>query len=110
VPSIKQKWKTLIKEKMVNSNGRVLSGVILLGVGVVLFARQLGVEMPYWLFRWEMFLIVLGIFVGAKHSFKRSGWIFPVLIGTFFLLDDLIIDIRLKDFFGQPLFYLQEQQ
>lgn len=89
-----------------NSNGRVLAGVILLGVGVVLFARQLGVEMPYWLFRWEMFLIVLGIFIGAKHSFKRSGWIFPVLIGSFFLLDDLIIDIRLKDFFWPTIILL----
>jgi K+ transporter len=64
--------------------GRVMAGVILVIVGVVLFAKQLGVELPYWLFRWEMFLIVLGIFIGAKHSFKRSGWIIPVLIGVFF--------------------------
>jgi predicted membrane protein len=88
------------------TNGRVLAGVILLGVGAVLFARQLGVEMPYWLFRWEMFLIILGIFLGAKNSFKRSGWIFPVLIGSFFLLDDLIIDIRLKDFFWPTIILL----
>jgi len=89
------------KFKNSSSNSRVLAGVILLGIGMVLFARELGVEIPYWLFRWEMFLIVLGLFLGAKNSFKTSGWIIPVLIGSFFLLDDLIIDIRLKDFFSQ---------
>jgi predicted membrane protein len=94
------------KFKNSSSNSRVLAGVILLGIGMVLFARELGVEMPYWLFRWEMFLIVLGLFLGAKNSFKTSGWIIPVLIGSFFLLDDLIIDIRLKDFFWPTVILL----
>lgn len=94
------------KLKHSSSNGRVLAGVILLGIGMVLFARELGVEMPYWLFRWEMFLIVLGLFLGAKNSFKTSGWIIPLLIGSFFLLDDLIIDIRLKDFFWPSVILL----
>ena len=79
--------------------GKVLGGIVLLIVGVVLFARQLGAELPYWLFRWEMFLIVLGVFMGAKDSFRRNGWIVLVLIGSFFLIDDLIIDIRLIKFF-----------
>jgi predicted membrane protein len=94
------------KFKNSSSNSRVLAGVILLGIGMVLFARELGVEIPYWLFRWEMFLIVLGLFLGAKNSFKTSGWIIPVLIGSFFLLDDLIIDIRLKDFFWPTIILL----
>ncbi len=79
--------------------GKVLGGIVLLIVGVVLFARQLGADLPYWLFRWEMFLIVLGVFMGAKESFRRNGWIVLVLIGSFFLIDDLIIDIRLIKFF-----------
>jgi predicted membrane protein len=86
--------------------GRVMAGVILVIVGVVLFAKQLGVELPYWLFRWEMFLIVLGLFIGAKHSFKRSGWIIPVLIGVFFLLDDWIVDINIKHFFWPTIILL----
>ena len=94
------------KFKNSSSKGRVLAGVILLGIGMVLFARELGVEMPYWLFRWEMFIIVLGLFLGAKNSFKTSGWMIPVLIGSFFLLDDLIIDIRLKDFFWPTVILL----
>lgn len=82
-----------------NANGRVMAGIILFIVGIVLFAKQLGVEFPYWLFRWEMLLIVLGFFLGAKHSFSRSGWLIPVFIGVFFLLDDWIIGLELKGFF-----------
>jgi len=80
-------------------NGRVMSGIVLFIVGIILFAEQLGVVFPYWLFRWEMFLIVLGFFLGAKHSFKRSGWLILVFIGVFFLLDDWIVGISLKRFF-----------
>lgn len=82
-----------------SASGRVFAGIILMVVGIVLFAKQFGLDLPYWVFRWEMFLIVLGLFLGAKNSFKRSGWMIPVLIGSFFLLDDLFLDIRLKDFF-----------
>lgn len=85
------------------ATGRVLAGIVLLIVGVVLFARQLGAELPYWMFRWEMFLIVLGVFIGAKDSFRRNGWIILVLIGAFFLIDDFIIDIRLIKFFWPTL-------
>lgn len=86
-----------------NTNGKVMAGIVLFIVGIVLFARQLGVEFPYWLFRWEMFLIVLGFFIGAKHSFKRNGWLVPVFIGVFFLLDDWVIGVELKRFFWPTL-------
>lgn len=86
-----------------NTNGKVMAGIVLFIVGIVLFARQLGVEFPYWLFRWEMFLIILGIFIGAKHSFKRNGWLVPVFIGVFFLLDDWVIGVELKRFFFPTL-------
>jgi predicted membrane protein len=87
-------------------NGRVLAGFVLLVVGVILFARQLGVELPYWLFRWEMFLIVLGVFIGAKDSFRKNGWMILVVIGCFFLLDDWIVDIRLAKFFWPTIILL----
>lgn len=87
----------------INTNGRVMAGIVLFIVGIVLFARQLGVEFPYWLFRWEMFLIISGIFIGAKHSFKRNGWLVPVFIGVFFLLDDWVIGVELKRFFFPTL-------
>jgi len=86
--------------------GRVMAGFVLLIVGVVLFSRELGVELPYWLFRWEMFLIILGIFIGAKDSFRKNGWMVLVLIGSFFLLDDWIVDVKLVKFFWPTIILL----
>jgi len=88
-----------MKRKSNGMNGRIFAGSVLIIVGSVLFARQLGIELPYWLFRWEMLLIVIGVFVGAKNSFRNSGWLIPVAIGTFFLLDDWLVDINIKNFF-----------
>jgi len=42
-----------------------------------------------------MLLIVLGIYVGARHNFRNWGWLVPVFIGFAFLLDDMIPDINI---------------
>lgn len=34
-------------------NGRVFAGIVLVIVGGVLFAHQLGIEFPYWLYQCE---------------------------------------------------------
>jgi predicted membrane protein len=101
VPSnTNKKMENAFKQNQNAQNkGKILGGIVLLIVGVFLFARQLDVELPYWLFRWEMFLIVLGVFMGAKDSFRKSGWIVPVIIGSFFLIDDLFVEVRLIKFF-----------
>lgn len=68
--------------------GRVMGGLLLVIIGGVLLARQMGVVLPVWLFTWEMLLIVIGVYTGAKHGFQTRGWMIPVLIGVLFLLDD----------------------
>lgn len=70
-------------------SGRVIAGLIVVAVGLVFLFRQLGYYFPYWMFRWEMLLIVLGVFIGFKHSFKNLTWLLLVLIGSIFLLDDI---------------------
>ncbi|MBC7850708.1 MAG: hypothetical protein H7Y31_13285 [Chitinophagaceae bacterium] len=79
-------------------SGRVLGGLIIVIVGVILLARQVGVEFPYWFFTWPMFLIAIGFYVGARHSFRNPGWMIPVLIGSVFLLEDLLPNIEIKQF------------
>ncbi|MEJ7643824.1 MAG: hypothetical protein WKF87_04470 [Chryseolinea sp.] len=76
-------------------NGRALGGIIVIAIGIVLLARQSGADIPYWVFKWEMLLIVLGIYVGARHNFRNWGWLVPVFIGSAFLLDDMI-DINIS--------------
>lgn len=72
-----------------SQSGRVFAGLIVVLVGAALLLRNNGVELPPWLFTWPMFLIVLGVFIGAKHSFKKSGWWVVSLIGLFFLFGKL---------------------
>lgn len=70
------------------SGGRVVSGVFIVAIGVLLLARQAGVDIPGWVFSFEAILIALGLYLGIRHSFRGFGWAIPVLIGGFLLIDD----------------------
>lgn len=78
----------------VKIHANVPAGFILLVVGGVLLAKQLGVLFPEWLISWEALVIVIGIFVGIKSRFQNFGWLVLVGIGTFFMLDDFYPDMR----------------
>ena len=81
-----------------SKKGRIWVGVFLLVVGGLLLARASGVVFPAWFFTWPMLLIGFGLLSGIRHRFANVGWIIPVLIGTFFLLDDFMPDLRLKPY------------
>ncbi len=70
-------------------------GVILLAIGGVFMARQLGVDFPSWFFSWEMLLIGIGIVIGFKSKFRDFGWLILIAIGLVFLADDFF---RVKNF------------
>jgi predicted membrane protein len=46
-----------------------------------------------------MFLIALGVYIGAKHNFRTMGWLIPTTIGSIFLLENFFPEIRLHEFF-----------
>ncbi|MEO6903262.1 MAG: DUF5668 domain-containing protein, partial [Bacteroidia bacterium] len=69
--------------------GKIFSGIVLVSVGVILLARELGAEIPTWLISWKMLLIVIGISVGVKHQFRKISWLVLVLIGSAFLVSDI---------------------
>lgn len=66
-------------------SGRIFGGVVVMVVGGLLLARQVGADIPEWIFTWPSLLIVLGLYVGARHSFKSFGWLIPIGIGAFLL-------------------------
>lgn len=69
-------------------NERTPLGLILLVVGGVLLARQMGVLLPPSLFTWQALLIGIGIIIGIANSFRDLGWLVVVAVGVFFLMDD----------------------
>mgnify|MGYP001549794649 CR=1 FL=1 len=72
-------------------NNKALAGIILLIVGLVLLVHQLNFFLfPFWLFRWPMILIAIGLYSGAKHNFRNSGWLIMILVGVVFTLNDAV--------------------
>ena len=69
-------------------SGRALAGLVLVVVGGALLARQMGVDIPEWAFSWQMFLIALGVFFGARRSFQPGSWLIMIAIGGAFILDE----------------------
>lgn len=81
-------------------NGKVLAGIMLIAVGLVILASKLHLFfLPHWVFSWQMFLIVLGLFIGFKHNFRKPSWLILVLIGSFFLVNDLIDGFNMRIYF-----------
>lgn len=72
--------------------GNLALGLAFLVVGSLLMMREVGVDMPNWLFRWEMILVVVGIGIGIKSRFRDFGWIAVTGVGLFFLSNDLFPD------------------
>lgn len=80
------------------NRGRAFGGLIIVVIGLVLLAKQFGVDFPYWFFSWPMLLIAIGIYVGVRHSFRNPGWLIPTGIGVLFLSEHLIPDLELKQY------------
>ena len=79
---------------MVNQNGKVWAGLFIVAIGALLLLDNVGLDMPNWLFKWHTFLIAIGLFVGAKHNFRNSGWFIITLVGTIFTLNSAIPDLN----------------
>lgn len=87
------------KNRTDNRSGRVMAGLLLILVGVVLLAYKMNaVLLPHWLFSWQMIPILVGLFIGFKHSFRNPGWILPVALGVIFLIDEYVPGISFRNY------------
>jgi len=82
---------------MVNRSGKVWAGLLIVGIGALLLLRNFGLGLPHWVFNWSNWLIVIGLFVGARHNFRNSGWFVMVLIGSYFTLKDIFRDYEMSN-------------
>ncbi|GHM99382.1 hypothetical protein WSM22_08720 [Cytophagales bacterium WSM2-2] len=76
-------------ERFSSSNaGKSFAGIILVVIGGVLLSRELGYYFPQWVLSWEMLVIALGVFFGARKAFRPGGWLVMIFVGAAFLLDE----------------------
>jgi predicted membrane protein len=68
------------------NDGSMVFGIIILGIGIILLLRKMGLFIPGWILSWPMILIAIGTFSLVKNEFKSLFGFIMVLIGTFFLL------------------------
>jgi predicted membrane protein len=68
------------------NDGNIAFGFIILGIGVILLLRKIGLFIPSWVLSWPMILIVIGTFAMIKHEFKSFFGAIMLFIGVYFLL------------------------
>jgi predicted membrane protein len=88
------------KEPRSARSGRMFAGVIILTIGTLFLLEKMGIIIPSWLISWPMLLIVSGLYLGYKHSFRGVLWVIVTLLGAFFMFDRIMPDID----FGEYIF------
>lgn len=69
--------------------GRIAAGVLVIFAGAIYMAKQMGYEVPEWLFRWPSIVIAAGFITGVKHGFKDWKWAAVMFMGFVFLAGDI---------------------
>lgn len=81
------------------NNGKMFAGLLLLAVGSLLLLRQFDFFFfPGWIFSFPMLLIVIGVFTGIKHDFRKPTSFILILIGVIFLSGRLLPWFDLRSF------------
>lgn len=86
--------------------GKVVGGILVVIAGSLFLAKELGADIPHWLFSWKTLLIALGIITGVKHNFRNAWWFFLIAIGGIFLLGDFYPTMSIKPFIWPVLIIL----
>ncbi len=91
-----------------SGNGSGLwAGVIILCIGLFIFLKKMGLELPNWLFSWPMILIAIGCIMGVKGKFQGIAWFIVTMVGCIFLVGDIVpFDWNLRRFIWPSILIL----
>lgn len=83
---LQERWRA---HKKSAQRGRIVMGLILLGVGAAVLLRNANmISFPQWVFSWPMILIAIGMVSGFKNNFKKPGAFILMIIGGIFLYNE----------------------
>lgn len=86
-------WQEELRRK---KRGKIMTGIIVVVIGALYLSRELGANIPEWLFTWKTLLIGFGVIVIAKHKFQSFQGLLFILVGGAFLVSDLMPELALK--------------
>jgi predicted membrane protein len=69
---------------------KIITGLLVIGVGVIIMMKQMGMVLPGWILSWKTLLIAIGFTHLIRHNFKGMAGYVLILIGTVFLFNDLL--------------------
>lgn len=67
---------------------KLLTGLLVIALGVLILMSQLGFHIPQYLYSWEVILIAVGFISVVRHRFRKTFGYVLMTIGTVFLLND----------------------
>jgi predicted membrane protein len=84
-------------KKCGNSNSGKIGGIIIL-IGTLLLVRELGFNLPDWMFKWYSFMILVGLAIVISSNFRDKGGMIVMLVGGVFLLQDVYSDLPVRNY------------
>jgi predicted membrane protein len=98
--------KNEFRKPEVSSYGSVNTiGGIIVVIGLALLLKNFHL-LPWWLFQWHTFLIVIGAIVGLRTNFRTNTWLVLILIGVFFTLQAAASDFGFPSSISFPILLL----
>jgi predicted membrane protein len=76
--------------------GHIWTGAFIFIIGAAALVKASVTDLPDWVFSWQSFLILLGLFIGIKHGFKGGAWFIIMLVGGAFLIRDVYPDLEIR--------------
>lgn len=76
--------------------GKIFGGIMIVLGGALFLAKELGAEIPVWVFTWKTALVAIGLIVGVRHGFRNPGWLALIIVGGVFMLTDIYPDLHIK--------------
>lgn len=71
-----------------NEKHGALRGVMFLLVGVFLLLHNLDLDLPRWVISWQMLVMVIGVILLVKSSFKNIGGVIMIGVATVFMVKE----------------------
>jgi predicted membrane protein len=76
--------------------GKIFGGLLVVTIGSLFLARELGAAIPAWIFTWKMLVIGIGIVGLLKNSFMNFKWWLVVAVASAFLFNDMNPEMRIE--------------
>ena len=76
--------------------GKIFGGLLIVVIGALFLARELGYAIPSWIFTWQMLVIGIGVVGLLKHRFMNFKWWLVVGIGGAFLYNDMYPGMKIE--------------